>query len=136
MAAPKTRPTDVPVDAYIEAQPEARRADCRALVALMSGASGAPPVIWGRPGIVGFGSYPLTMSDGKVNTWPRISFASRKQDLTLYVIPDEVLYAKLGPHKSTNACLYLKRLADVDEAVLAQIVSHSLSVLAERYGPQ
>jgi hypothetical protein len=135
MAEPKTRPTDAPVDAYIAAQPEARRADCRALVALMSGASGAPAVMWGR-GIVGFGSYPQKMSDGKVNAWPRIGFASRKQDITLYVIPDEALYAKLGPHKSGKACLYVKRLADVDEAVLAQIVSHTLTVMAERYGPQ
>lgn len=135
MAEPKTRATDASVDDYIAAQPAARQADCHALVALMSGASGAPAIMWG-PGIVGFGSYPLKMADGKVNTWPRIGFASRQQDLTLYVIENEALYARLGPHKKSKACLYLKRLADIDEAVLAQIVAHTLAVMAERYGPQ
>lgn len=135
MAEPKTRPTDASVDAYIAAQPAARQADCRALVALMNKASGAPAVMWG-PGIVGFGSYPNRTADGKVNTWPRIGFASRKQDLTLYVIPDEALYARLGPHKSSKACLYLKRLSDIDEAVLAQIVERTLATMTERYGPQ
>lgn len=135
MAEPKTRPTDASVDAYIAAQPAARQADCRALVALMNKASGAPAVMWG-PGIVGFGSYPHRTADGKVNAWPRIGFASRKQDLTLYVIPDEALYARLGPHKSSKACLYLKRLSDIDEAVLAQIVERTLATMTERYGPQ
>lgn len=135
MAEPKTRPTDASVDDYIAAQPESRRADCRALVALMSRASGAPAVMWG-PGIVGFGSYPNRTADGKVTDWPRIGFASRKQDLTLYVIPDEALYARLGPHRSSKACLYLKRLADVDAAVLAEIVARTLGVMKERYGPQ
>jgi hypothetical protein len=135
MAEPRTRPTDASVDEYIAAQPEARQADCRALVAMMSKASGAPAVMWGQ-GIVGFGTYPQTTADGKVTAWPRIGFASRKQSLTLYVVHDEALYAQLGPHTTSRACLYLKRLADVDTAVLEQVVDHTLATMTARYGPQ
>jgi hypothetical protein len=52
------------------------------------------------------------------------------------VVHDEALYEQLGPHSTSRACLYLKRLADVDTAVLERVVDHTLKTMTARYGPQ
>lgn len=127
MAEPKTRPNkDLSVTDFIAAVPdEARRADCKALVKMMQAATGAKPVMWGT-GIVGFGSKPIKYANGTELDWPAIAFAPRKNDLTIYIMPgfDKLgpLLRKLGKHKTAKVCLYVKRLADIDLAVLAKII--------------
>lgn len=131
-AAAKTMPMKTDVAAWLAAvSPPARRADGEALAALLAGLSGEPPVLWGAS-IIGFGAYPT-----KTGTWPRIGFSPRKAALVLYVtdgFPGHAdLLARLGPHTTGVSCLYLKRLADVDMAVLAALVSASLDEMARRY---
>lgn len=127
MAEPKTRPNkDLKVTDFIAAVPdEVKRADCKALVKMMQAATGAKPVMWGT-GIVGFGNKPIRYTNGTELDWPAIAFAPRKNDLTVYIMPGfeklRPLLKKLGKHKTARVCLYLKRLSDVDLAVLRKIV--------------
>jgi len=131
MAEPKTRRTGASVDEFINAiSDEALREDCRTLVELMRRVTGFEPQMWGES-IVGFGEYTLTYSSGREHEWPCLSFAPRKRELALYVIPDRVedledLLQRLGTHRTTKSCLYVKRLSDIDLAVLEQIAATSL----------
>lgn len=135
---PKTRPTDASVDAYLaDIADPARRRDCEAVRALMEEVTGCPPQMWG-PGIVGFGRYALPQGNsGKSFDWPLTGFASRKTDLTLYIMPGfddyAALMAQLGKHRNGKSCLYLKRLSDIDLAVLRELVRESVRRVRERY---
>ena len=136
MAEPKTRPTKASVAGFLAAvADEQRRKDCLAVEKMMRKATGAKPVMWGTS-IVGFGAYTYTDARGKSNDWPIIGFSPRKNDLTLYLMPGfadrEALLAKLGKHRTGVACLYLKRLADVDTAVLEELIAQSVADMAPR----
>jgi Domain of unknown function (DU1801) len=126
-------PTPADVDAFIDAVPkEARRSDARALCELMSSVTGEPPVMWG-PSVVGFGSYHYRYESGRTGDAPVAGFSPRKANLVVYLVGGfEDRYAKLldrlGPHTTGKACLYLKRLADVDLDVLRQLVERSARV--------
>ncbi|HQY48284.1 MAG TPA: DUF1801 domain-containing protein [Usitatibacteraceae bacterium] len=136
MAEPKTRPTKASVAGFLAAvADEQRRKDCRAVEKMMRKATGARPVMWGTS-IVGFGAYTYTDARGKSNDWPIVGFSPRKTDLTLYLMPGfrgrEALLAKLGKHRTGVACLYLKRLADVDTAVLEELIAQSVAEMASK----
>jgi hypothetical protein len=124
MAEIKTRPTDVSVDAFLDGVGHSvRRADGKAVRAMMERVTGEPAVMWG-PSIVGFGSYHYRYASGHEGDMPRVAFSPRSANLVLYVggFPEYgALLAKLGKHKSSKACLYLGKLADVDPAVLEEI---------------
>ena len=132
---PKTRPTSASVPDFLARQPEARRADCEAVCAMMQAATGEPPVMWGEA-IVGFGRYAYTNTSRKSFEWPLVAFSPRKNDLTLYIMPGfdafAGLIAKLGRHKTGKSCLYIKKLADVDAGVLRGIIDGSVRAMAPR----
>ena len=125
MAEIKTKPTDVSVDAFLDTvQHPVRRADGKALRAMMERITGEPAVMWG-PSMVGFGTYHYRYDSGHEADMCRIAFSPRSANLVLYVggFPEyEALLAKLGKHKRSKACLYLNKLADVDAEVLDEIV--------------
>jgi hypothetical protein len=136
MAEAKTQPTDEDPAVFLDRiEDPQRRADCHAVLAMMRQASGAPAVMWG-PAIVGFGRYRMTYANGRTGDWPIIGFSPRKNDLTLYLSSDYEghagLMARLGKHKASAACLYLKRLADVDLAVLDTLIRRSVEAMAPR----
>lgn len=139
MAELKTKPTTASVADYLAgiADP-GRRADCEALIDLMSRLSGKPPVMWGA--IVGFGTYHYRYASGHEGDSTRVGFASRAKDLSIYIMagfdrfPD--LMARLGKYKTGKACLYVKRLSDIDMGVLAELITGSLAYMDETYpGP-
>ena len=137
-SAPKTLPNQVSVDHHIAARATpAQLADCQALVALLRRLTGAPPAMWG-PSIVGFGAYSYTHDSGRSGTMCRTGFAIRGRELVVYLVAEgddqPALLTRLGPHKMGNACLYIKRLADVDTTVLEQLVAGSLAALQRQYG--
>ncbi len=133
-SAPKTRPTSAPVGEFLARQPEARRADCEVVSAMMQAATGEPPVMWGDA-IVGFGRY-LDGTGRNPFEWPVVAFSPRKQDLVLYLMPGfdgmDGLLARLGKHKTGRSCLYLKRLTDVDLEVLRALVEAAVAAMAPR----
>lgn len=124
----KTRPTPADVDAFLAAaEPVARRDDGRALCDLMADVTGEAPRMWG-PSIVGFGSYHYRYASGHEGEMCRMGFSPRKASLVLYLssCPERpALLARLGKHTTSKACLYVKRLADVDEGVLEALVRAS-----------
>lgn len=132
MSELKTRPTTASVADFLALQPDARRADCEAVAAMMEAATGERAEMWGAA-IVGFGRYAYTNSTRKTYEWPLIGFSPRKNDLTLYIMPGfegfAELMAKLGKHKTGKSCLYLKTLADVDPKVLRKIIEGSVKAM-------
>lgn len=136
---PKTRPTDASVPAFIAAVPDPqRRADCEAVSTLMEQVTKTKPVMWGAS-IVGFGSMPLHYANGKTLDWPWVGFSPRKDALTLYIMSGfngyEALMAKLGKHKTGKSCLYVKKLADIDQKVLKQLIEQSVKALKAQHKP-
>lgn len=132
-AANKTVPTDADVQAFFDAQPEARAADCRALAALMQRVSGHPPRMWGR--MVGFGHHHYVYASGREGDIFEIGFASGaggKGELTLYLnvgcAPADTapLLARMGKHREGKGCVYLKRLSDADLVVLEALCEVAL----------
>jgi hypothetical protein len=113
-----------------------REDDCRALLAMMERVTGERPKLWGSS-IVGFGKYHYKYESGHEGDTCVVGFAPRKAALTLYLLPGfegEVapLLEKLGKHKTGKGCLYVKRLADVDAAVLERILRTSVSAVRAR----
>ena len=125
----KTRPTSASVPDFLAQQPDARRADCEAVLRMMEAATGERAEMWGGS-IVGFGRYAYGNSTKKTYEWPLVGFSPRKNDLTLYIMPGfdgfAELMAKLGKHKTGKSCLYLKKLADVDAKVLRKLIDGSV----------
>jgi hypothetical protein len=137
MAENKTKPTEASVETYLAAiEDEIRRTDCKALSELMTRATGQPPKLWGSS-IVGFGSYRYRYDSGREGESCLIGFASRKGDISVYLMADfcerDALLAKLGKHKMGKGCLYLRRLADVDAEVLEQLVAGAIAETQRRH---
>lgn len=137
MAENKTRATDASVAAFLAGiAPEPKRQDAETVCALMTRLSGEAPAMWG-PTMVGFGRYRYTYDSGRTGEMFRIGFSPRKANLVLYIVdgfPGHAeLMAKLGKHKTGKSCLYLNRLADVDMAVLEELVRQSVAVMDARY---
>lgn len=137
MAKMKTTPTQASVDAYLDSVEDAqKRADCRAVAAMMAEVTGAPARMWG-PSIVGFGSYHYRYASGREGDFMETGFAARKRAITLYVMAGFSEYgdllAKLGKHDTGKSCLYVKRLADVDQAVLWEMVERSVAWIRARH---
>jgi len=134
MAEIKTKPTGVRVDAFLDSvKHPVRRADGKAVRAIMERVTGTPAVMWG-PSIVGFGSYHYRYASGHEGDMCRVGFSPRAANLVLYVggFPEyEALLAKLGKHKRSKACLYLNKLADVDSAVLEKIIRRTYAATVD-----
>jgi Domain of unknown function (DU1801) len=126
-------PTPADVDGFIDAVAnETRRSDARAVCELMTSVTGEAPVMWGSS-IVGFGSYHYRYESGRTGDAPVAAFSPRKTNLVVYLVGGfedryPKLLERLGPHTTGKACLYLKRLADVDLDVLRQLVERSVRV--------
>jgi hypothetical protein len=140
MAENKTKPTEVSVESYFSTiHDESRRKDCVALAKLMSQATHQPAKMWGTS-IVGFGSYHYKYESGREGDSCLTGFASRKSDITLYLVAsfperDELL-SKLGKHKLGKGCLYLRKLADVDLNILEQLIVGSVAERKRQYGEE
>jgi hypothetical protein len=137
MAETKTKPTGASVDEYLASRANAQQlVDCRAIMAICERVTGHPAVMWG-PSIVGFGSYSYRYDSGHSGTACLAGLAVRGKELVVYLLsesPAQVEFLnRLGKYRRTKACLYLKRLADVDVAVLEQLIAASVADLQRRY---
>ncbi len=137
MAESKTKATNASVEKYLAAiEDDARRADCRALSELMRKVTGEAPKMWGTS-IVGFGSYHYKYESGREGNSCAAGFSSRKGDITIYLMasdPDrEKLLAQLGTHKTGKACLYVRRMSDVDPKVLEKLIAGSVAAVRRHY---
>ena len=137
MAEQKTKPTEQSVSNFLDTiENEQVRDDCYALVKLMKKITGAEPKMWG-PSIIGFGKYHYKYDSGHEGDSCLTGFSPRKQNISLYVMlgimDNEDLLKKLGKHKAAKGCLYIKKLDDVDIAVLEKLIKRSVDTLRKKY---
>lgn len=130
MAELKTKKTAASVEKFLNGvTDEQRRKDCFSLVEIMKAATKAEPAMWGTT-IVGFGRHQYKYESGRELEWFLVGFSPRKQDLTLYIMGglerDPALMKKLGKHKTGKACLYIKKLDDVDLPTLKELIKKSI----------
>jgi len=129
----KTQRNDASVEAFLNSvENERKRANSFAILELMREATGEEPAMWGSS-IVGFGSYHDRYASGREGDWFTVGFSPRVQNLTLYIMSGfegyEALLEKLGKFRTGKACLYINELADVDVAVLRELVQRSVAHL-------
>ena len=127
MAELKTKKTALSVDAFIRKVPDAtKRKDSETIIAMMRRITRSEPTMWG-PAIIGFGAYKYRYPDGREMDWFVTGFSPRKQNLALYIMSGfsrhEKILQRLGKHSTGKGCLSIKRLADVDLAVLEELIA-------------
>jgi hypothetical protein len=135
MSDPKTVPSTDSVAAFIESISDPRRQrEAHQLVAILSDATGEPPVMWGKD-IVGFGSYRYRYASGREGDWMLTGFSPRKAKLSIYLMDGVERHAEslaqMGPYTNGASCLYVKGLDAVDEEVLSDVVRASVAYVRE-----
>ncbi|MCJ0741583.1 DUF1801 domain-containing protein [Pedobacter montanisoli] len=138
MAKNKTNPTSENVSAFIEhfTDTEQKRSDSFDLIALMQDASGFEAKMWG-PSIIGFGTYHYKYESGHEGDAPLVGFSPRKSAISLYVftgLPEHKhLLSDLGKYKMGKACIYIKKLSDINSEVLKQLIKATINYLQTKY---
>lgn len=139
MSTLKTRENDASVDAFIRAAAdrEQKLLDSFELVRLFEGWTGFPPKMWGDS-IIGFGKYHYTSDRSKQEgDWPLVGFSPRKSALSLYVYSgcagQEELLQTLGTYKMGKACIYVKKLSDINLEALHALVTSTIAFLRAKY---
>jgi hypothetical protein len=135
MAELKTKPSDLSVEAFLNGiADDKKRRDSFTILEMMRQVSGAEPQMWGDS-IIGFGNYHYKYASGREGDWFLTGFSPRKQNLTLYIMSGfdqyESLLNKLGKFKTSKACLYVKKLEDIDLGVLRELVRLSVEHMVE-----
>ncbi len=137
MAELKTRVNDGDVATFIDAITDPlKRRDAQTVLAMMAKITRRPAKMWGTS-IVGFGSYHYRYASGREGDMMITGFSPRKNALTLYIMPGFSRHAglmeKLGKYKTGKSCLYVKRLEDIDQKVLAQLIRASVAHMRRTY---
>lgn len=137
MAKNKTTETQNSVTDFINAvENDVKRNDAFELLKIMQEITGFGPKMWG-PSIIGFGSYHYKYESGHEGDAPLAGFSPRKTAMTVYFyLPEkerEPLLSKLGKHTSSKACIYIKKLADIDIETLKEIILLSLQYTKKLY---
>jgi hypothetical protein len=139
MAKNKTTETAANVEDFINsfADTEQKRKDSFELLKLMKSETGHDPKMWG-PSIVGFGSYHYKYESGHEGDAPLIGFSPRKGAISLYAFTGleehEHLLANLGKFKKGKACIYVKKLSDINQNELKRLIKETINYLQLRYG--
>ena len=137
MAKNKTTETNISVTDFINAvKDETKRKDSFNLVALIKKQTGLEPKMWG-PSIVGFGSYHYKYESGHEGDNPLIGFSPRAAAITLYLSGHfekrEELLEKLGKHKTDKACIYVKKLEDINIETLQKMITNHIKHIQKLY---
>jgi hypothetical protein len=140
MAQTKTRPSPVSVEDFLDrVESASKREDGKVLEALFRKVTGEAPRMWG-PSIVGYGQYNYRYDSGHEGDICRVGFSPRKARHSLYLLgcggedaAMEALLARLGKHSRGVGCLYVNKLADIDLAVLEEMIALSWKNSFERY---
>ncbi|HSL90286.1 MAG TPA: DUF1801 domain-containing protein [Ignavibacteriaceae bacterium] len=137
MAENKTKQTIASVEKFISSVRDNNiRKDCLTLVKLMKDVTKEEPKMWGKS-IVGFGNYHYKYASGREGDFFLTGFSPRKQNLTIYILSGfknyEALMKKLGKHKTSVSCLYIKSLDDIDIKVLKKLVAESVRYMKRLY---
>ena len=137
MAEMKTKLNDGDVNAFLnEVEQDKKREDSFRILQIMQNITKEEPKMWGTS-IVGFGMYHYKYDSGREGDMPITGFSPRKQSLTLYIMNGfgryEELMAKLGKYKTGKSCLYIKKMEDIDEEVLRELITRSVEYMKGKY---
>ena len=137
MSDNKTQPTEVPVSDFIASVDHpGRRLDAERLDEIFRDVTGWTPRMWG-PSIIGDGAYDYTYESGRSGRFLATGFSPRKANMVVYIMPGYSDFGsildRLGKHKLGKSCLYLGRLAGVDEEVLKELIRAGLDDLSTRW---
>ncbi|MEO0467693.1 MAG: DUF1801 domain-containing protein [Pseudomonadota bacterium] len=139
MSENKTQPTHVDPVAFIAGvEPPRRRDDATKLLEIFGEVTGLTPKMWGSS-MIGYGRYHYKYDSGREGDMLITGFSPRKANLSLYIMPGynydsmQDMLSRLGKHKVGKACLYINKLADVDQAVLREIIAAGVADVRARY---
>lgn len=137
MAKNKTEFTNQSVADFLQTvENEQKRNDSYELIALMEQLTGEKAKMWG-PTIVGFGNYHYKYESGHEGNAPLVGFSPRKAAISLYVFTglqeQEHLLGNLGKFTMGKACIYVKKLADINLDVLTSLMNHSIDYVSTKY---
>ena len=137
MAQRKTQKTTLSVTDFLNGIADKRkRADCKVIAKMMRAATGNRAAMWGSS-IVGYGSYHYKYASGREGEFFECGFSPRAQNISIYIMPGFKGFGpfmkKLGKHKTGKSCMYIKRLEDVDESVLAKLIEESVKAMRRKY---
>ena len=140
MAELKTKKNDADVHEFIDsfANTEQKKLDSFEIVKLMQEVSGFKPQMWGDS-IIGFGQYHYkSKRSSQEGDWPLIGFSPRKTAISLYVYTgcagQEDMLKGLGKFKMGKACIYVKKLSDINQEPLKKLMKSSIDFLQEKHG--
>lgn len=135
----KTQETAVSVTAFLNdfVESDQKKEDSLKLIELMRDWSGFEAKMWG-PTIIGFGRYRYKYPSGREGEAPLIAFSPRKAEFSLYVTEpghaNQHLLETLGKYRMAKACIYFKRLTDLDIPTLEALCKLTISHVQEKYG--
>ena len=137
MAKNKTTETNSSVTEFVnKVENEVKRKDSFKLIEICKSITGFEPKMWG-PTIIGFGNYHYKYESGHEGDAPLAGFSPRKDSLVMYFAPEyenrEVLLSQLGKHKSSKACVYVKKLSDIDIKILEIMIVNSMTYTMKLY---
>jgi hypothetical protein len=137
MAELKTKENKTSVTVFLNGiEDRQKRADCKAIAKMMRDATGRRAKMWGTA-IVGFDKYDYKYESGRSGTFKITGFSPRAQNISVYIMPGfkkfGALMKKLGKYKTGKPCLYIKRLADVDQKVLSRLIIDSVKEMRRIY---
>jgi hypothetical protein len=137
MAKNKTTYTNTSVTEFVnKIENEVKRNDSFKLIEIFKSITGFEPKMWG-PTIIGFGNYHYKYESGHEGDAPLAAFSPRKDSLVLYFASEfenrEVLLTQLGKHKSSVACVYVKKLSDIDIKILEIMTVNSMTYITKLY---
>jgi hypothetical protein len=139
MAKTKTTDTGKDVNEFILefTDSEQKRKDSHELIQLMESVSGFKARMWG-PSIIGFGTYHYKYASGHEGDAPLLGFSPRKAAISLYVsmgeTEQEALINALGKFTRGKACIYVKKLSDINQDALIALMKDSIKRTHEKYG--
>ena len=138
MSTLKTRQNDDSVIEFLESvDDDQRREDAFRALEIFTDVTGEPARMLGSA-IIGFGEYHYVYESGREGDWMKTGFSPRKNALTLYIMSGfdrfDELMNKLGKYKTGKSCLYVKKLDDVDESVLRELIRASCDYIERKYG--
>ncbi len=133
----KTKQTEITVSEFLDGlELENRQAEGRALDQLFQEATGWAGRMWG-PTIVGYGRYRYVYESGRSGEMCATGYSPRKADLAFYFPGDhdaiDAKLGQLGKIRLGKSCVYAKKLIDINENVMIDIIRDSLESLAEKW---
>jgi hypothetical protein len=122
------------INSYVEN--EQKKTDSFQLIKLMQQWTEEEPKMWG-PTIIGFGTYHYKYASGHEGDAPVLGFSPRKAVFSLYVYSEteksKLALADLGKFKMSKACIYVKKLSDINISVLKELCLESIKYISENH---